>query len=396
MRALSRLPLLLILIVAACTTPVQAPAPATELAQLTEQFQSTLDRLWEDAQSTEEIFPGATAAFMTADGEIVGVATGYSDMEASVEMSPDMRMPSGSIGKTYVAAVALSLAHSGVVDLDAPIATWVGEEDWFARVPNAADLTLRTLLNHSGGLVDHAFDVPEFATALEELVAGGDPDATLTPRQLLEFALDRDALFPVGEGYDYTDTGYILAGMVMEAASGSAYYAELQSRILGPLAFTFTLPQNQRHVPDLAQGYATTASQLFGLPDKMVADGTMVFNPSIEWTGGGVYNNPQDLVRWAKVLYEGEAFDFPYTEELLGSRARSGDGTVSSYGLGVGISEGPLGTAYGHGGWFPGYNSQMAYYPDHGIAVALQINTDRSSGSDHIETLARVVLEGTR
>ena len=230
-----------VLAIAACSTAEQDQEAASDLEGLTERFQATLDELWTQARSTDESFPGATAAFITADGQVVGIATGHSDVEGSVPMRPDMRMPSGSIGKTYVAAVALSLAHEGLVDLDAPIGTWVGEEDWFTRVPNAPDLTLRSLLNHSGGLVDHVFDVPDFETALKDLVALDDPDATLSPRELLEFALDREALFPVGQGYDYTDTGYILAGMVMDAASGSPYYAEVQSRHPRPTRTHFHL-----------------------------------------------------------------------------------------------------------------------------------------------------------
>ncbi len=395
MRPCFVIPVSLLLVLAACTSTERSSAPGAEIQAVSQQFQATLDRLWEEAQSTDEVFPGAIAAFMTSTGEVAALSTGYSDVAASEDMRPGMRMPSGSIGKTYVAAVALSMAHDGLIDLDAPISTWVSEEEWFSRLPNGPDLTLRHLLNHSGGLVDHVFDVPEFETALKELVAAGDPDATLTPGQLLEFALDREPLFPAGEGFDYTDTGFILAGMVIEAASGSTYYAELQNRVLDPLEFTHTMRQVDRRVPELAQGYAVVSSGLFGLPDKMVVDGEMVFNPSVEWTGGGVYNNPSDLVRWAKLLYEGEAFDFPYLEELLGSVAVAGyDGPESVYGLGVSVSTGELGRTYGHGGFFPGYNSQMVYFPDRGISVALQINTDGSRGSDHIRTLARVVLEG--
>jgi len=387
----------LALLIGGCATTDGDAVATSDLQAVTGHFQATLDSLWQHAQSTDEIFPGAIAAFMTDEGQVVVVATGYSDVEASEEMRPDMRMPSGSIGKTYVAAVAMSLANDGVVDLDAPISTWVGDEDWFGRLPNGADLTLRILLNHSGGLVDHAFDVPEFETALASLVATGDPDATLTHRELLEFALDREPLFDAGAGFNYTDTGYVLAGMVMEAASGSTYFVELQSRVLDPLELTFSVPQTSRRVPDLSQGYATASSQLFGVPDKVVADGELLFNPAIEWTGGGLYNNPHDLVRWAKSLYEGTAFDFPYVDELLGSVADAGqEEGASVYGLGVGIGLGPMGRTFGHSGFFPGYNSQMVYFPDRGVAVALQINTDQSRGGDHIETLARVVLEGIR
>ncbi len=390
---MNRLVLLAVLVITSC-------APAAELSTtddaLAERFQRQLDSLWEQAQATDEVFPGATVAYVLADGELHGFATGYSDVEQQVEMRSDMRMPSGSIGKTYVAAVALSLAHEGIVDLDAPISDVVGAQDWFPRLPNAADITLRILLNHSSGMVDHAFDVPEFGEAAAALVQSDDPDATLTPRELLEFALDREPLFAAGTGYSYTDTGYILAGMVMDAAAESAYYEELRRRVLEPLNLGFTLPQDRRRVPDLAQGYAVAGAQLFGVAERVVADGAMVFNPALEWTGGGLYNNPQDLVRWGKALYEGSAFDFPYVDELLGSAAIGAfEDPGDVYALGVRINSDEVGKRYGHGGFFPGYNSILSYYPEHGIAVAMQINTDQSRVDAHARALARIVVENS-
>ena len=385
---------LLVLAIGACETSNGATLSQQELAELTEQFQVELDGLYEAAKSTDEIFPGATAAFMLSDSRIVGVATGYSDVEEGIPMTPEMRMPSGSIGKTYVAAVALSLAHDGVLNLDDKISKWLGEEEWFPRLPNGRDITLRNLLNHSSGMVDHVFDVPGFLTAMQDMVAEGDAERYLTPLELVEFALDQEPLFPPGKGFNYTDTGYLLAGLVMDEASGSAYYDELERRILDPLEFTYTLPQDRRGVPNLSQGYGVTSAELFGTSEKVVEDGRLTFNPIIEWTGGGVFNNPQDLVRWAKTLYEGDALPKPYVNDLFGSVAWAGfDDSTQVYGLGVAISEGELGKRYGHGGFFPGYNSQMAYFPEQGVAVAMQINTDRSRVGDHILALAKVVLD---
>jgi D-alanyl-D-alanine carboxypeptidase len=116
-----------------------------------------------------------------------------------------------------------------------------------------------------------------------------------------------------------------------------------------------------------------------------------------EWTGGGLYNNPQDLVRWARALYEGKAMEGDYLSELLGSAVPTGaDRPDQSYGLGVAISENPFGRAYGHSGFFPGYLSFMRYFPDRGIAVALQINTDAEQPPTRVDPLIEAVLEGAR
>ncbi len=362
---------------------------ASALAALEEAFEGALRGAWETAQTTEEHFPGGTAAFLLPDGTLRSFAVGWSDVDAEVAMQPDMLQPSGSIGKTYVAAVALALAAEGKLDLDAKLETLLGDEPWFSRLPNGPDITVRHLANHTAGLIDHAFESQEFA---EAAMANTDPQHVIPPRQLVEFVLDRDPLFVPGEGYHYTDTGYILLGLAIEKAAGATYYDELRRLFLDPLGLDLTLPADQRSAPNLAQGYAHTASESFGTSLEIVgADGLMTIHPLVEWTGGGLYNNPEALVRWGKELYEGRAIDGDYLDELL--TVGFSESEELGYGLGVFMAQTPLGLTYGHGGFFPGYNSQLMYFPDHGFAVALQINSDTTSVREHTTTLAQIVAD---
>ena len=372
------------------------PSPKDPTQGIEKEFQQKLDRLYDAAKATDENFPGATAAFIMPDGRIFSFATGFSDVARNIPMHQDLRMPSGSIGKTYAAAVALQLARHGVVDLDAKISTWLYDEEWFSSVPNGEDLTLRILLNHTGGLLDHAFDSPDFAEWAQATSAAGDHDAYLRPRQLVEFVLDREPLFAVGEGFNYTDTDYILAGITLQEATGRTYYGMLTELFLKPLAFAFTLPADRRALPNLSQGYAHESAKFFGTPLEIVDDGVMVMSPLSEWTGGGLINNPQDLVRWAKLLYEGDAISGEgELEQLLQiGFIQSADKPTDGYGLGVSIRQTEHGISYGHGGFYPGYNSQMMYFPDYGIAVAMQINSDRSAVAKHTMALANIVIEG--
>lgn len=375
---------------------VPATSKVDSAVTIEKQFQQQLDDLYRAAQSTDENFPGATAAFILPDGRIFSFATGFSDVSRNIPMGKNMRMPSGSIGKTYAAAVALQLAQNGALDLDTKISTWLGEEAWFSRVPNNDELTVRILLTHTGGLLDHAFASREFVEWVQTSWTSGNRDAYLRPRQLVEFVLDREPLFAVGEGFNYTDTGYILVGIALEEATGRSYYDLLRELFLQPLDFAFTLPADQRALPDLAQGYAHESSKFFGTPLEIVEDGIMVMNPLTEWTGGGLINNPQDLVRWAKLLYEGEAIS---GEGELDQLLQIGfmpepDKPTDGYGLGVSIRQTEHGISYGHGGFYPGYNSRMVYFPDHGVAVAMQINSDKSNVAEHTMTLAGTVLQG--
>ena len=127
----------------------------------------------------------------------------------------------------------------------------------------------------------------------------------------------------------------------------------------------------------------------------MVADGQLIFHPLVEWTGGGLYGNPQDLVRWARALYEGEAIAGNYLFDLLYSISASDPGRPEAlYGLGVAIRDTPVGLSYGHMGFFPGYVSTMQYFPADRVAVALQINTDAEQPQGQIMPLVRAVLDG--
>ena len=362
-------------------------------AALVERFQAELDAAWTQAQGTDENFPGATAAFILPDGRVFGFATGESDVDDDIPMTPDLRMGSGSIGKTYVAAVALQLAMNGELDLDAPVSTWLGDEEWFARVPNYTDLTVRNLLNHTAGMIQPYFEDPDFASRLGEVFS--DPDGYMTPEQFVaESVLDDEPLFPAGQGYHYSDVHYTLAGLAIEEATGREYYDLLDEFFLDPFELDLTLPADRRDLPGLAQGYAHASSELFGVPLEVVADGRMVIHPLQEWTGGGLVNNPQALVRWAKLLYEGEAIDGDDLPQLfdIGFPTDSMKPHLG-YGLGVFVQESEHGITYGHAGFFFGYNSLVTYYSDHDVAVAIQINSDDSQMYRHGATLASVVLE---
>lgn len=320
-------------------------------------------------------FPGATAALVFPNDAVFGFASGHADLEDRAAMPPDGRMLSGSTGKSFVAAVALSLAREGVLDLDAPVAEQLGSRPWFGRLPNAANLTARLLLRHRGGLPDHVRD-PRFRATMAERMATQGADAFFPPEEAVSFILDRAALAAPDAEFHYSDTGYLLIGLLIEQATGQAYYGELARRLLHPLGLGFTAPATRRRLPGLVAGYIHADDPLGMsalLPHKIARDSVLVYNPATEWTGGGLVTNPRDLALWAKRLYEGKAMAGAYVDELL-MRAGPGGTPPVGYGLGVEIRPSALGPAYGHRGWTPGYLSIFAYYPRYGLAAALQIN----------------------
>lgn len=358
---------------------------------LRDAFQMTLDSL----QKAYGL-PGATAAYVWTDGTKGIAAAGFADIEAGTPMTPESRMLAASIGKMFVGAIAVSLAQQGVLDLDVPISRWLGDRLWFVRLPNHDKITLRHLLTHRSGLPNHVY-MDEFAEEANRRWQG--LNIPFPPDSLVAFVLDKPPLFDVGEGWAYTDTGFILAGIIIEEATGRNYYELLEQRFLKPLQLGLTSPSNSRTLPGLASGYV--AENAFGFPRKTTTpEGNMVWHPGIEWTGGGLVSTSEDLAHWGSALFSGKALPEAALDMLLNSSPIDSASPDIHYGMGVAIyQDSPYGTVYGHGGWIPGYTSSLRYYKDHGVAIAFQVNTDigilddTSSVVPNIESrLAGVVL----
>ena len=283
--------------------------------------------------------------------------------------------------------------QDGKLSLDDKAEKWLGEEPWFADLPNGREMTVRNLLMHRSGVADHVYD-----PNLDRRGSQDGREARHRSRLLLQagrtgwVCSECKPLFAAGQGFKYTDTGYILLGLIAERAGGASYYDQVRARFLTPLGLKLTEPADHRDIPNLAAGYLAAKNPL-GLPEKITADGKLRYNPLSEWTGGGLVSNPQDLARWAKTLYEGRALEKPYLNELLATDPKD-EKKSSKYGLGVSISKSPLGTSYGHGGWSVGYLSHVDYYPAQRVAVAVQTNTDvRDDMLGDLMALIKDVLE---
>jgi D-alanyl-D-alanine carboxypeptidase len=338
---------------------VAAPLPDA----LRSRIQAKLDSLLQ-----ANAFPGATLGVVLADGRASGFATGLADTSRHTPMTPAARMPAGSVGKTYVAAVAMQLVNEGRLKLDAPIGDYLGGEPWFDRLPNGRSSTVRMLMNHTTGLARWEFD-PRVMQVLTN-----EPDKVWTPAERITYVLDAPAPFEAGKGWSYADTNYILLAMIIERITGAELNAEIARRELVPLGLENTVPSDRRRIPGLVQGYAGPENE-FGGRDAMLEDGVFAFNPQMEWAGGGYATTAEDLAKWAKALYEGRAVSPGMLAETLRGVPARGLGTGASYGLGVIIKPTSAGTSWGHSGFFPGYITEMMYFPDTRIALAIQFNT---------------------
>lgn len=361
------------------TTVISSFYSEDRVEALNQRLQSELDQLHHQYE-----FPGATVSYVLPNGESGTVAMGFADIAKRIPMATESRMLAASVGKTFVAATVLSLTKEGVLTLDDPLSHWLGDRSWYSRLPNAESITLRHLLTHSAGLSDHVT-----TTDLVEIFSQNalQTDKDHFPEALVALTLDQPPLFEAGKGWHYTDTGYILLGLVIEKATGERLFDEVERRFLKPLNLTQTAPSDQKALPNLVQGYVSENNLYHLPPNTLDSEGVMVWNPAVEWAGGGLISTSSDLARWAKLLFEGKAMPYDYLDDLLQPISIDDQESKLRFGLGVALEDkGNFGMRVGHGGVIPGYTSSMRYYPKYKVAIAFQINTDKGV-SDHSSSL---------
>jgi D-alanyl-D-alanine carboxypeptidase len=338
----------------------QAPA-----AGQTQALQALLDD-WRASTNT----PGAALAIVTRDGAVTALTSGVADKTSGRALMRDDLLMAGSVGKTFFAAVALQLIEAGRLDLNAPISKYLGSKPWFGRLPNAKDITVRMLMTHTSGLVRYEMN-PKFTADLR-----AQPDKSWTPEEELSYLFDAAPPFAAGQGWDYSDTNYIVLGLIMETITGTKLYDEVQRRFLKPLGLSRVVPTTGRRIPGLVQGYAGPKDPL-GLPDEVLVNGVFVINPQFEWTGGGYATSAVDLASWGHALYTGKAVSTKMRDLMIAEAVPARLGPETKYGLGVIVrSTTPLGApAWGHSGFFPGYQTELLHVPHAGMTLALQVNT---------------------
>lgn len=340
----------------------------TDPAPIELRLQAELHRIVEEYD-----LPGATAACFSQDAAPGLVASGLADVERQIPMTPDTPMLAASIGKMFVSATVISLIEEGLLSPDRPIRTWLGGRPWFSRLPNHDSITLRHLLTHSSGLPNHV----ESEAFIHTFRRISRTDSLIPHEALVGYILDQPALFSAGQGWHYSDTGYILLGLIIEHVTGEACFDLIDRHFLKPLNLSHTRASNKNTIPTLAAGY-TPRDNIFHLPEKStVAPGVLAWHPGIEWAGGGLASTAGDLARWALALFTGEVLTEAGIGLLFESVTVSQEEAIC-YGMGVSIHEkSPHGPAWGHSGWIPGYCSNVTYYPELGMAIAFQINSDK-------------------
>lgn len=321
-----------------------------------------------DAYRAANHFPGAVVGVAFPDGRVLLLATGESDTARHLAMQADDRLLMGSVGKTFVAATAMALVKEGRLELDAPASRYVGGQGWFDSLPNAARITVRHLMNHTSGLVRYEFK-PEFTAALT-----GSPDKVWDPREQVRYLHGTTAAFLPGEGWDYSDTNYLVLALVLEAITGTPIDDEIARRFLRPHRLRETIPSDSRRLTGVVQGYAG-ANNPFGGVDAMLDDGVMIINPQFEGAGGGYAASAGDAATWGALYFSGDLHGDALLAEATRGTAAPMLGAGTRYGLGMILRDSSAaGPVRSHSGFFPGYVTELRHYPARGITVAMMVN----------------------
>ncbi len=327
-----------------------------------------------DSLVNANIIPGLNLSVIYENGNQKNYSSGYSNVERKIKLTPEHIMFSGSIGKTYAAALLLQLVDEGKVDLNKKIKDYFPEIDWLEKLPNIDDITVELLLQHRTGLPSYVLK-PQVWDTLQ-----ANPNKVWTYKDRMAFIFGDKPIHEAAKGWAYSDTNYILIGMLIEKITGKYYYDTLKQRVFKPAGLSYTYATDKREFKNIATGYSKLPP-FFKIPNTVVKDDVYCFNNQMEWTGGGIISTTPDLAKWGKKYYEGKLFSDSLLKIVITPNENGKMiGPDMSYGMGSFIFDTKHGKAYGHTGFVPGFVSIFAYYPDYKLTVAMQINCDFASG----------------
>ncbi|MEU0543298.1 serine hydrolase domain-containing protein [Nocardia sp. NPDC005978] len=342
MRSLWAIPVLAL--VAGCST-VATDSPPTALTTTPSVVAvSRVEQIRADIDALVRTGLAGAIATLTENGQTLTLTAGVADRATGepIPLSPHQEVRVGSISKTFVAAIVLQLAAEGRVRLDEPIDTYLPG----LLTGNGIDahaITVRQILQHRSGLPEFA-DAPE----IDEYRAGVE-GRVFTPAEEIRIALRNPARFAPGARFEYTNTNYTVAAMLIEKVTGRAYTDELTGRITVPTQLTGTYLPNPGELDIRGphpHGYATI--------DGVRTDVTRS-EPSVPWAAGALVSTGADLNRFYLDLLAGKVVAPAQLEQMLAGEPQEPGGSMW-YGLGIGGTELDCGAQYfGRTGGIAGY-----------------------------------------
>ncbi len=305
-------------------------------------------------------YPSVSAAITDPKGNTTAVSVGTGNLATGEAPPVDGQVRVGSNTKMFVSTVVMQLVDEGAIGLDESVNSYLpGLVE--GQGIDGDTITVRQLLQHTAGL-------PEYA---DELAADafGIQHTYISPRDMLDVALEKPAVFAPGQKWQYSNTNYLVLGLVIESVTDRPLYEEIEHRIVEPLRLKETympVPGEEQLRGDHALGYHVDESG--ALQDISTMD------PSFAWAAGAMVSTPSELNTFMQALLGGNLVsEASFTE--MQHTVPAGDELYPEATYGLGLQSFPLsdgGTAWGHGGDIPGTQTRNAVSPD-GTAVTIAV-----------------------
>ncbi|MGK0532950.1 serine hydrolase domain-containing protein [Bacillus sp. 'calajunan'] len=285
-------------------------------------------------------FPGILAK-TSEGGKTWSYAAGVANLSSKKPMKTDFRFRIGSVTKTFTATVVLQLAEENRLNLDDSIEKWLpgviqgnGYDD--------KQITIRQVLNHTSGIAEYT------RSKSFNLM---DTKKSYRAEELVKMGISMPPDFAPGKSWSYSNTGYVLLGILIETVTGNSYAEEIENRIIEPLELSNTfLPGNSSVIPGTkhARGYI----QLDGASEPK---DVTYYNPSMGSSAGDMISTADDLNKFFSYLLGGKLIKEQQLKQML-TTVPTGEAALGRYGLGIYETKLPNGVSiWGHGGSIPGF-----------------------------------------
>ncbi|MEC4016906.1 serine hydrolase domain-containing protein [Streptomyces sp. H27-D2] len=372
---------LMAVVAAALTVGSTLPASAAQARGSDDVVRKGLERLVQDDK-----YPAALAATIGRDGRTRNYTAGVADVKTGAKVPVDGQVRIGSNTKAFTATVVLQLVGEGKVDLDAPIEKYlpnlVRGEDIDGR-----NITVRQLLQHTSGL-------PNYTDVMMDDLIGKARHTYYQPRTLLDTALARKALFAPGTSWSYSNTNYILAGLLIEKVTGRPLAEQITKRVIDRVGLRHTYfpgVGDERIREAHPKGYSSAK------PGEPLEDITAL-DPSWGWAAGQMISTPSDLNRFFSALIGDKLLKPAQLKQMRTTvKVPEDAGMGSTVRFGLGVTSTPLscgGLRWGHGGTIPGYATMNSVTED-GRAAAVAVTAampPTQQGPDNVEALVDTAL----
>jgi D-alanyl-D-alanine carboxypeptidase len=372
------------------------PGSATGSSGLKQIDQAALQTML-DKTAKELLIPGAIILLRTPQGEVT-VTYGTTLLGAKSPPRADTHFRAASNTKTMTAAIIVQLAQENKLSLDDPVSKYV------SGVPNGDHITIAELLEMRSGLYNYT------NTAVIWETMDRHPAKVWSPAELLAIAFAHPPNLPPGTAFEYSNTNYVLLGLIVEKVGGKPLAQAMQDRLFGPLRLQNTLlPASAVNtIPNpYSHGYlyGSASVAMVGTPpyspqiQAAARAGTLLpkdytgLNHSFAAGAGGVISTANDLATWIQALVAGRVLNPAYQRRWLDSPQPEDPNKPDGQQYGYGIDKlrwGPN-TIYFHGGETAGYNSFMGYDP--GNQVTLVVWTNLTVSLDEKQTANALMLK---